>query len=112
MGMQPFDFRECTLFEIADFIIANADMKRLEYEAEKKKMYNLAMLFGRVHAINMSNMMGKRSRKYPTFDELFPSAESENDEDKLKLGIVTKNNKKDFYRQQKLAYEKMGVKFE
>ena len=66
-----------------------------------------------MNSVNLHNAFSKVAKDYPSYDTFYADDDDELiAKGKNKYQRITEENKYDFYHEQKLAYEKMGVKFD
>lgn len=117
-GMQPSEFRECTLLNIAYYIIGNRNRLKDEYKLKNKQMYDFSIMMATMNGINISNALSTKKGRhidYPKFNYFFKDENEETNENKNDSDVyevINNDNKYEFLRKQRLAYEKMGYKFD
>jgi hypothetical protein len=111
--MLPSEFWECTLSDIAHFLIAKSKKKEFDEKLSNQKMYVLARMSATMNGTNLRSAFSKKSRniEYPKYSDFFKDEDVKKKKDSNVYEVINDENKYEFLHKQKLAYEKMGIKF-
>lgn len=97
---------ECTLIDIAEFIVGNIIRDEENQKRKNREVYNEAFLNYIGVKTALANMVGKKSKvNFPTFEECFPESTNEKEENKIVYEKIDETNKSDFLKKQLQAYQ-------
>lgn len=109
-GMQPSEFRECTLLDIGNYMVGNLNRYKTDMESKRKERYELAKIIATMNSVNLANMSSKIRKDYPSYEKMFGGKEKANKDNPNVYTYIDDSNKSEFLHKQLQAYKNMGYK--